>query len=207
MFRIAITGGMGMGKSTAARVLAEMGLSVIEADELAREVVEPGQPAHAEIMRQFGSRFFDARGRLRRDAMAELIFTDPDARRRLEAIVHPAVWQAWQTRLAELRQRECTLVVAVVPLLFEVGWSKEFDSVWCVACARQTQITRLTRRGLTMAQIEARLHAQWPIERKMELADHVIWTEGCLELYKAQLERILAGLSVAAGQKGVGPAS
>lgn len=198
MFRIAITGGMGMGKSTAARVLAEMGLPVVDADQLARQVVEPGQPAHAEIMKQFGSRFFDARGRLCRDALAELVFADPEARRRLEAIVHPAVWNAWQTQLLEFQRQGCPVVVAVVPLLFEVGWAREFDSVWCVACTRQTQFARLAQRGLTRAQIEARLRAQWPIEQKMELADYVIWTEGCLELYRAQLERVLARLAIAA---------
>ncbi len=191
MKTVAITGGIGTGKSTTATVLQQLGYSVIETDELARRVVEPGQPTHALLLQEFGPEFFDDSGHLKRDLVAELVFSNEHARRRLESITHPAIYQICKRELTALNESGCTLAFVVVPLLYEVDWAAEFNYVICVACTTQTQWARLRMRGLSDQQIRGRLSAQWPLEKKMELADFVVWTEGSFELYRLQLERIL----------------
>jgi dephospho-CoA kinase len=180
-----------MGKSTAATLLRERGVPVVDTDTLARRLVEPGQPALAEIERRFGADIVDGRGNLRRGELARRIFADPVERRELEAILHPRIRQLWQAQVAAWRGEGRSRAVVVIPLLFETNARMQFDAVICAACTRASQIERLGARGWTREQIERRLEAQWPVERKMDLAGFVIWTEGSIEAHEQQLRRVL----------------
>jgi dephospho-CoA kinase len=192
---LGLTGGIGMGKSTCAQLLAQRGVLVVDTDDLARQVVEPGQPALAEVIAVFGSQVADPDGRLRRDQLARLVFADPVARKRLEGILHPAIRARWRAQVEAWRAEGRSLVTVVIPLLFETGAETELDVTLCVACSAATQHQRLLGRGWSLEQIEQRIQAQWPTEKKIAAADYVIWTEAGLDLHAAQLDRILAALS------------
>ena len=186
-----LTGGIGMGKSTAAGLLRKRGIAVVDSDELAREVVEPGQPALAEIQREFGGEMLDADGRLRREELAGLVFASNEARRKLEAILHPEIRAAREKLLLKWRKEGRTAAVAVIPLLFETGASDRFDETICVACTPISQLQRLRARGWTDKQNGERLAAQMPSEKKMLLSDYVVWTEGGLDVLEEQFRRVI----------------
>jgi dephospho-CoA kinase len=191
---IGLTGGIGMGKSTSGSLLAQRGVPVVDTDSLARRVVEPGQPALAEIARAFGDGVIDSKGRLRREEVARIIFADDIKRRRLEAIVHPRIRDLWLAQTEQWRAEGIPIGVVVIPLLFEIDAAHYFDVVVCVACSTGSQWQRLVARGWTRDQIEQRLAAQWPVDKKMELANYVVWTEPTMDTHAAQLERILEHL-------------
>lgn len=193
---LGLTGGVGMGKSTAAALLRARGLPVVDTDELARELVEPGQPALAEIRAAFGPEVFDSQGCLRRDALARIVFADETRRRELERILHPRIREAWRAQVAAWRAAGRPGAVVVIPLLFETGVAGEFDATVCVACTAASQRERLLARGWSEEEIARRLAAQWPVERKLAEADFVVWTEGGLDLTAAQLDRILRQLGL-----------
>ncbi|MEI7730053.1 MAG: dephospho-CoA kinase [Verrucomicrobiota bacterium] len=188
---LGLTGGIGMGKSTAAQWLRENGIPVTDTDEIAREVVEPGQPALAEIRRDFGPEYLDAEGRLRRDAMAKKVFADASARQRLEAILHPRIRETWQARVGEWRSAGHPVGVVVIPLLFETGAEKQCDAVLCVACSAVSQWARLAARGWSAEEIRRRLASQQLVETKMARAHYVLWTEGEIAVLAQQLELVL----------------
>lgn len=190
MIAFAITGGIGMGKSTVAAMLQERGIPVVDSDIIARQLVEPGQPALAEIVACFGADMIGADGRLRRDLMAARVFGDETQRKRLEAILHPCIRAVWQTTLKQWRDESRPVAVAVVPLLYEVDAAREFDRVICVACSAATQRERLLARGWSLEQIQQRMNAQWPVQKKSALADVVVWTEGTLDVVRGQLNQI-----------------
>lgn len=179
-----------MGKSAAADLLRRRGLPIIDTDLVAREIVEPGQPALAQIRAAFGETLIDADGRLNREEMARLVFADAAARRRLEGILHPAIHAVWRQQIEAWRAEGRPLAVVVIPLLFETQTADWFDVTLCVGCTAGTQRERLLARGWSPRQIQQRLQAQLPIEQKMELADRVVWTEGGLDVLEDQLDRI-----------------
>lgn len=177
MLVIAMTGGIASGKSTVANRLRELGAVVLDADQLAREVVEPGQPALEEIRRTFGDEVITPEGRLDRPALAKIIFSDTDRRQQLEAIVHPRIRQRMKDDLDRLRtDPNVSVVICDIPLLFETGMSLEpFDRVLVVWAPVEQQIQRLKERnGLTAEESRARIAAQWPTEEKVKRADDVI---------------------------------
>jgi dephospho-CoA kinase len=186
-----LTGGLGMGKSTAAQLLAQAGVPVADTDAIARDLVQPGQPALEEIQRAFGHQYVDPEGRLLRDDLARLIFSDPSARRELERILHPRIRQVWNVEADRWRQEDQPRGVVVIPLLFETDAASEFDATICVACPTATQYQRLGERGWTATEIEQRNQAQLPVRAKMDLADYVIWNDAGLELLGAQLRRVM----------------
>ena len=184
-----LTGGVGMGKSTTAKLLGKAGLSVVDSDELAREVVRPGQPALEEIREAFGDEFIQDDGRLDRAKMAGHVFSNDPAREQIENIIHPQIRERWQVCVSEWRSTDSSGVV-VIPLLYEVNAEANFDTVLCVACTEGTQRQRLRERGLSEEQIKQRNAAQLPITDKMERADLVLWNEGGLEGLRAQLAQL-----------------
>jgi dephospho-CoA kinase len=186
MTLLGLTGGVGMGKTTAASFFAQAGAPVIDTDALARELVEPGQPALIEIQRAFGTSVLDETGRLRRAALARLVFAYPAARRDLEGLLHPRIRERWQTTAAEWRRQGVALGVVVIPLLFETAAAGDFATTVCVACTTASQSRRLTARGWSAEEAAQRIAAQWPIERKVACADQVIWAEGGVELTAEQ---------------------
>ena len=191
MVVLGLTGGIGMGKSTCAQLLRQRAVPVVDTDDLARRVVEPGRPAQAEIRAAFGAEMIGSDGQLRRDELARLVFADAGARRRLETILHPRILELWRAQVETWRAEKHALAAVVIPLLFETGAEKELDRTLCVACSETTQRERLQARGWSVEQIEQRNRAQLPIEEKLARADYVIWTEAGLELHAEQLERIL----------------
>lgn len=185
-----LTGGIGMGKSAAERILAERAIPLIDTDLLARKIVEPGEPALREIQRAFGTNVIDPEGRLRRDELARIVFSDPAARHKLESLTHPLIRDLWKREAELWRAQQREIGVVVIPLLFETGAEREFDATICIACSIETQQKRLSERGLDSGQISQRVAAQWPIEKKIAKADFVVWSEGSLEILAAQLDRV-----------------
>lgn len=197
MILVGLTGGIGMGKSTSASLLERRGVPVIDTDHLARQIVEPGQPALEEIRAAFGDVVVGAEGRLRRDELARVVFNDDVKRRQLEGILHPRIRELWMAQAQAWRAESREAGGVVIPLLFETDAAKEFDAVVCVACSTASQRRRLQSRGWDADQIDGRIAAQWSVQRKMDLSRYVVWTEGSLDIHEAQLERI-PGLSLAA---------
>lgn len=189
-----LTGGAGMGKSTAAGFLRERGAQVVDTDELARRLVQPGQPALREIRAAFGGKVFNPTGELDRARLAEIAFADADARQKLESILHPPIRRLWLAQVEAWRNEGRPLAVVVIPLLFETEAETQFDKIICVACSAAAQRERLLARGWTPAQIDRRNAAQWPVERKIARADFVVWTDGAMDAAARQIGRIAAKL-------------
>ncbi len=181
-----------MGKSTATEILARRGVAVVDTDLLARQLVAPGQPALAEIQREFGAAIIAPDGQLDRPALARLVFTDAVARQKLEAILHPRIRQGWQAQVETWRKEGRQSAVVIIPLLFETAAEVHFDKILCLACSADTQHVRLRARGWSPEQIAQRINAQWPVEKKMDRANQVVWTEGNVEALAEQLARIVA---------------
>jgi len=199
-----LTGGVGMGKSTAARFLREHGAQIVDTDELARELVQPGQPALAEIQNVFGQKVISPGGQLRRAELAKIVFADAAARKKLEAILHPPIRKQWLAQIEAWlaapkrsdggRGENHPLAVVVIPLLFKTRAESHFDKILCAACSAAAQRERLLARGWMPEQIRQRTTAQMPVEQKIARADFVIWTDGALDMHARQIERLLAAL-------------
>ena len=189
-----LTGGVGMGKSTAAEFFRVRRVPVVDTDELARQLVQPGQPALAEIQDEFGKNIITSDGRLCREGLAKIVFADAAAREKLEAILHPRIRERWLAQIEAWRGEKCSLAVVVIPLLFETRAEPFFTKIICVACSAPAQYERLRARDWTPDQIRQRLAAQWPVEQKIARSDFVVWTAGALDVHAQQLDRILAGL-------------
>jgi dephospho-CoA kinase len=187
-----LTGGLGSGKSTVARRFRER-VPVIDADDLAREVVAPGQPALAEIAEQFGPGVLTAEGSLDRSALAAIVFADPSALAQLNKITHPRVAALLQTRLAALETQGIQTACYELPLLFENNLEQRYQPTVLVAASTETQITRaLGRSGLSREQALARIGAQLPLSEKAARADYVIDNDGSLEATFRQADAVLS---------------
>jgi dephospho-CoA kinase len=198
MLRVALTGGIGTGKSYVAARLATAGVPVVDADRLAREAVAPGTPALAAIAARFGPAVLDERGALRRDGLAAIVFADARAREDLEAIVHPAVRRAIDRFFAALPP-ETPFAVADIPLLFETGRAADFDAVIVAGCPPEMQVSRvMARDGATEAQVRRRMAAQLPIADKVARADYVVDTSGSFADTDAVVDRLLVDLGLRA---------
>jgi dephospho-CoA kinase len=196
MLRVALTGGIASGKSLVAAELAARGAVIIDADVLAREVVEPGTPALAAIIDKFGPQIMRD-GELDRSQLGAIVFADPDARRDLERIVHPAV----RARAAELERAADpdAVVVHVIPLLVETGQQQDFDVVVTVDVDHETQIQRLiARNGFSRAEAAARVDAQADSEERRTAADVVVDNHGNLEDLREQIAALWDVLTSAA---------
>ncbi|HEY0455187.1 MAG TPA: dephospho-CoA kinase [Verrucomicrobiae bacterium] len=192
---IGLTGGIGMGKSTSARLLVQRGLPVIDTDQIARELVEPGLPALEEIARAFGREILDASGALRRGELAQRVFADAKLRQQLEAILHPRIRSRWLSVVAQWRGERKQIGFVVIPLLFETHAEPEFSSIICVACSSASQAIRLKQRGWSALEAGNRVRAQWPIETKMAASEFVVWSEPEMELHRRQLDLIVNHLT------------
>jgi dephospho-CoA kinase len=189
-----LTGGVGMGKSTAGRFLGAVGAQVVDTDELARQFVQPGEAALAEIKKQFGKNIIADGGQLRRDELARIVFADSAARKKLEEILHPKIRARWLAQVKVWRRENSKLAVVIIPLLFETRAESHFDQIICVACSAANQQKRLLERGWAPEQIQQRIAAQMPVDQKIARADFVVWTDGGLDSHQRQLERIISRL-------------
>ncbi|HET8560875.1 MAG TPA: dephospho-CoA kinase [Marmoricola sp.] len=194
MKRIGLTGGVATGKSAVSRFLRDLGAVVIDADQLAREVVAKGTPGLAAVVAEFGPDVLGPDGELDRPAMARRVFADEQARRRLEAIVHPLVFE----RIVELEERAGPddVVVHDIPLLAESGRAHTFDAVLVVDAPEELQVERMVReRGWTEEEARARIAAQASREDRLALATYVLDNTGTLEDLRDRVAEVFEELS------------
>jgi dephospho-CoA kinase len=189
---VGLTGGIGSGKSTAAGFFEARGVPVIDTDELSRGLTAAGGAAMPALREAFGEAFVTPAGALDRDAMRQRVFTDPEARARLEAILHPAIRRAAEAALAAAAGPYAMLAV---PLLFETrGYSRRVDRVLVVDCPEALQVERVRRRsGLAQAEVRSVMAAQWPRWRRLQAADDVVWNGGEPAALEAQCDRLHQG--------------
>ncbi|MCM3513970.1 dephospho-CoA kinase [Nocardioides sp. P86] len=191
--RVGLTGGVASGKSTVSTLLRELGAVVIDADQLAREVVERGTPGLARVVEEFGEGLLTPEGDLDRPAMGRLVFGDEQARRRLEAIVHPLVFERYAE--AEAAAGPDDLVVHDIPLLVESGRAGDFDAVVVVDAPRELQLERMVaHRGWTREDAESRIAAQATREQRRAVATYVVDNTGSLEDLRARVAEVHARL-------------
>jgi dephospho-CoA kinase len=190
VLRVGLTGGIGSGKSTVAALLAGHGAVVVDADRIAREVVEPGTAGLAAVVAEFGEGVLAPDGSLDRPALAAVVFADPAARARLDAVVHPLV----RRRAAELMAGlpDDAVVVQDVPLLAETGQAGSYDLVLVVEADPETRVARLVARGLAADDARARIAAQASDEQRRAIADVVLDNRGTPEQLAAQVDRFWA---------------
>lgn len=202
---LGLTGGIASGKSLAADYFRALGVPVIDTDDLARQVVAPGQPAWRRLRELFPPACFRPDGELDRAAVARCVFANPAARARLEAITHPAIFAAVDAAVARLRAapHPPPLAVVVVPLLFEVGAEGRFDATVLVDADPAQQRARLiAHRGYTPQEAEARMAAQLPPEEKRRRADHCLANTGAPDALRAQVAALVARLTGGAAPAG-----
>lgn len=199
---VGLTGGIATGKTTFSEALRARGVPVVDADALARAAVAPGAPALAEIARVFGPGVLAPDGSLDRKKMAAVVFADPEARKRLEGITHPAVRRGMTEETARLAAAGHALAFYDTPLLFEIGLDRSVDCVVVIWAPAEVQRARLaTRDGLGPAEAAARLAAQLPIDEKAARADFVVENVGPVPELGPKADRLLADLRRGLGRK------
>jgi len=193
---IGLTGGIATGKSTVSALLRQLGCEVIDADLLAREVVEPGEPAWTTIVAEYGQDVVTAGGALDRKKLGAIVFADPERRRRLEAITHPAIRERFQARLDQLAVKGFTgIVVFDAAVMIESGNYKNMDRLVVVVTDEPTQMARLQGRdGTDDADGRRKIASQMPLAEKAKLADYVIDNSGDRQATAAQVRRVFAAL-------------
>jgi dephospho-CoA kinase len=193
---VGLTGGIATGKSTVDAALRELGAEIIDADVLAREVVEPGEPALAEIAAEFGPEVIGPDGRLDRKALGAIIFADPDRRRRLEAITHPRIRERFLARLDALAARGFRgIAIFDAPVMIESGNYRNMDKLVVVVADDPTQVERLMARdGIGRDEALRKIASQMPLAEKARLADYVIENSGDRVATETQVRRVYAAL-------------
>ena len=197
---VGLTGGIGSGKSTVGRLVAERGIPLIDADRLAREVVAPGEPALAQIAAAWPDVIRDD-GSLDRRRLGQIIFRDPAARRQLEAITHPRTQERLEQEVAALATAGHHLVFYEASLLVETQRFDRFDALVVVTASQEDQVSRtMARDGSSREEVLARIAAQLPLAEKRKVATHVIDNSGSLEATARQVDRLIAELSGVVGR-------
>ena len=202
MLIVGLTGGVASGKTTVSEVLREEGAILIDADQIARELVQPQTPAWQELVRAFGNDILDREGSIHRQKLASLIFSNPRKRSLLNRILHPRIKEEIGRRLKGIQQKDPEAIVVIdAPLLIETGGHREMDKVIVVVCTETQQIERLRRRNqLSEEQARAMLSSQMSLEEKAALADYVICNEGSSEETRQKARNVLKELKKTALQ-------
>ncbi len=199
MLKIGLTGGIASGKSTVASMLRDRDCQVLEADPLGHELLEPGQSAYDEVVREFGDGILGLGDQVDRAKLGAIVFSDAARRAKLNQILHPrilTVLRQWFTALE--RAGEVDLAVVEAALIVEAGFHKELDKLIVCWSKPEQQLQRLVERGMTEDQARMRIAAQMPAEEKRKLADEVIDCSGAMEETERQVDRVLAKLRGAA---------
>ena len=195
MIKVALTGGVAAGKSTVASLLREAGLPVIDSDMVARQAVAPGKPAWEDLRQNFGPEFFAPDGSLDRQALARHVFTRPEARRKLNQLLHPWIALELQGLLAELQSRGEALVVVEIPLLFELGLEHLYDRIIVVCADETSQKQRLARRDFRGPdEVEGILAAQGVWRQKVAQGNFVVDNSGSLTATRKQVKKVIGEL-------------
>jgi dephospho-CoA kinase len=181
MLRVALTGGIGTGKSAVLVAFAELGTPVLDADPLAHSVMARGTPGAIAVQMRFGAHVMSPDGNVDRRKLGQIVFGDPQGRLDLEAIIHPEVYRTIQEWMAAQAFSGSVLAVAEIQLLFETEKAADFDRIIVVACDADTQVRRVMRRSkLSESEVRQRIAAQMPLDEKVRHATHVIWTDGTM---------------------------
>ena len=190
---IGLTGSIASGKSTVSNMLKEQGFPIVDADLVARKVVEPGSATLQEISAEFGSEIIQRDGSLNRQKMGEWIFNDPELRKKLNNIIHPAIRKEMLSERDELVQEGYETIIMDIPLLFESQLQHFVDKILVVSVTEENQFSRLMERnGLSEIEAKARIQSQLPMAVKIQGADAVIFNDGTIEETKQQLMEILS---------------
>jgi dephospho-CoA kinase len=195
MLKMGLTGGIASGKSAVAAMLREMGFPVLEADIVAHKLIEPGQPAHDEVLREFGAELGGAAGGIDRAKLASIVFADPVKLAKLNGIIHPRVEKVIFRQFEEWQRngvRDAGFVEAA--LLVEAGIDKKLDGLVVAFCTAEQQFERLRARGMSEAEAKRRLAAQLPVEEKLRHATEKIDCSGTLEETRSQVRELAAKL-------------
>jgi len=194
--RVALTGGIATGKSHVRVQFESLGVPTIDSDVLAREAVAPGSTGLAAVVERFGPGVLDRDGTLDRQKLGAVVFADFEARKALEAIIHPHVRRATEEWFATLDPVRYAFAIADIPLLYEVGRERDFDAVIVAACEPGTELRRLMDRdGLSEEDARKRIAAQLPLEEKVAQADYVIRTDGTMEETRKQVGDVYRALT------------
>jgi dephospho-CoA kinase len=197
-YRVGLTGGIASGKSTAAKFFGALGIPILDSDQVARDVVEPGQPPLERLVERFGPKILTADGHLDRPALREIVFSDPKARADLEALTHPAIGAAMEARSAAAGG---PYQILVIPLLVEKNLAAHVNRVLVVDCDEELQIRRLRDRdGSTPEQVEAILKAQAPRSARLKAADDVIHNDSDMSAVRDQVATLHAQYLELAGR-------
>jgi dephospho-CoA kinase len=192
---IGLTGGIASGKSTVSNMIKKMGIRVVDADQIAREVVEVGKPAYDQIVKAFGSGILQADRSINREKLGGLIFSDQTKREQLNQIVHPAVRKEMINQVEDEKHRQSKAVVLDIPLLFESKLTYMVDQTILVYVDEQTQLKRLMERnGYSEEEATMRIQSQLPLKEKRELADKIIDNNGSINQTEEQLHQIITEL-------------
>jgi len=192
---IGLTGGIGSGKSTVSRFLAELGAVIIDADKVGHEVFKSGTGAWREVVAAFGRQILTTNGEIDREKLGELVFGNPDSLGRLNRIMHPRIAGAVKAQLEEYRRQGIRMAVVEAPLLIEAGWTSIVDEVWVTVASESTVLKRLQERtGLSKAKSLARIRSQLSLEERVKHADVVIDTDCHFDELKARVAELWRGL-------------
>jgi dephospho-CoA kinase len=191
---LGITGGMGCGKSTAAKLFERLGYRRLDLDAVVRERILTDPAVIGAVSSHFGSGILDAAGGVNRSAVADKVFADDSELRWLEELIHPRVFAIWTDFATEARKQGADAAIEV-PLLFERSLENKFDFTVCVACTHEKQLERLEQRGLRRAFAEQRISKQLPLARKIELSDFVLWNESSRDALQSQVNHLAATIA------------
>ena len=200
MLLVGLTGGLGAGKSTVARMLADRGAVIVDADELARRAIAPDTPGHRKVLEAFGDGVLAQDGSIDRRALAAVVFDDPEARRALESITHPEVFRMLADEVERRRDTD-DVVVFDAPLIVETGFDETTDVLVVVALDPALQVERVVARGMDRAEAEARIAAQASPEERRSRADEVLHNDGDLEDLERQVEALWERLRRSAAER------
>ena len=193
---IGLTGVIGSGKSTVARLLAELGAVVIDADKLGHEAFQPGTEAMRKVVTAFGRQVLSPSGKIDRTKLGEIVFNDPEALARLNRIMHPRIYDMVNTLIGEYRRQKAAVVVLEVPLLIEAKWTSLVDEVWVTIAPRPKVLERIrNQRGLNHKETMARIHSQLPVKEILKHANVVINNERGPEELKNRINELWTGLA------------
>lgn len=193
---IGLTGGIATGKSTVSNYLLSLGVPVIDADLISREVVEPGTPGLEKLVQTFGAELLNPQGQLNRPVLAQKLFDNEEVRKKVNQLLHPIIYERMFERVARYHSNGETLVVLDIPLLFETIATDRFDSIWLVYIPEKIQLERLKKRDqLSQEAAQARMASQLSIEEKKKLADVIINNSGSIEETREQVQMLLKSIN------------
>ncbi len=192
---IGLTGGIGSGKSTVSRFLAELGAVIIDADKVGHEALKPVTELWREVVAAFGEQILTPSGDINREKLGEIVFSNPDSLVRLNRIMHPRLYEVVKAQLEEYRRRGIGVVVLEAPLLIEAGWTSLVDEIWVTVASEATVLQRLQERtGLSEPESLSRIRSQLSFVERVRYADITIDTDGELDELRARVEKLWRGL-------------